>query len=156
MAGLTERRARPGTRRLTVASLGAWLLKGDPRHDEIATLLGTGFAGLGTRCVRPSYRTELVAAGQPVLYWVSGRDPLHPAGLHGQGTVTGPVHVDPDLGPVLPLHLAPVAPPVLRAELLAHPVLADLEVLRMPAGSNPSYVTGEQLAALRAGWPQVD
>ncbi|ROR93032.1 hypothetical protein [Nocardioides aurantiacus] len=151
MAGLSLAPAR----RVTADSLGAWLLKGDPRHDEVATLLSTGFADLGTRCVRPSYRTALVAAGQPLLYWVSGRDPRFPAGLHGRGTVTGPVREDPDLGPVVPLALGPVTPPVLRADLLAHPLLADLEVLRMPAGSNPSYVTLDQLAALQAGWPQV-
>ncbi len=149
MAGLSDRR-------VTAGSLGAWLLKGDPAHDEVGALLRTGFADLTTRCVRPSYRTALLAAGQPLLYWVSGRDPRHPAGLHGRGQVTGPVREDPDLGPVVPVALRPVGPPVLRAELLAHPLLADLEVLRMPAGSNPSYVTTEQLAALVAGWPQLD
>ena len=148
--------ARLTGRRVTTDSLGAWLLKGDPAHDEVGTLLRTGFADLGTRCVRPSYRTALVAAGQPLLYWVSGRNPDHPAGLHGQGHVTGPVRDDVELGPVVPVSLRLLDPPVPRTALLAHPLLADLEVLRMPAGSNPSYVTTEQLAALRAGWPQVD
>ena len=68
--------------------------------------------------MRPSYRTALMAAGQPLLYWVSGRDPRHPAGLHGRGQVTGPVRDDPDLGPVVPVALRLVHPPVLRAELL--------------------------------------
>ena len=56
----------------------------------------------------------------------------------------------------VPLRLEPVDPPVLRNDLLDHPVLGGAEVLRMPAGSNPSYLTREQLDALRAGWPQVD
>ena len=55
----------------------------------------------------------------------------------------------------VPLRLEPVAPPVLRAELLDHPVLQGAEVLRMPAGSNPSYLTVEELAALEEGSPQL-
>ena len=154
MAGLSPLPAPP-PRSVTADTLGAWLLKGDPRHDEVSGLLRTGFADLTTRCVRRSYRSDLVAAGQPVLYWVSGRHPDHPAGLRGQGEVLGPVVDDPDAGPVVPLRLRPLDPPVLRSELVDHPVLADLEVLRMPAGSNPSYVTVDQLAALREGWSQV-
>ena len=42
--------------------------------------------------------------------------------------------------------------PVLRAELLLDPVLATAEVVRMPAGSNPSYLDREQYAALRAAY----
>lgn len=148
MAGLSERR-------LTPDDLGAWLLKGNPVHDEVGELLHIGFADLATRCVRPSYRTTMLVAGQPLLYWVSGRDPRHPAGLHGQGRVLGPVEDDPELGPVVPVSLRLLEVPVRRTELLAHPVLADLEVLRMPAGSNPSYLTRAQLAALHEGWPQV-
>ena len=33
--------------------------------------------------------------------------------------------------------------------------LSGMEVLRMPAGSNPSYLTAEEVNQLRAGWPQV-
>ena len=148
MAGLSERR-------LTSDDLGAWLLKGNPVHGEVGQMLRSGFAGLATRCVRPSYRTSMLAAGQPLLYWVSGRDTEHPAGLHGQGRVLGPVEDDAELGPVVPVALQLLEVPVRRTDLLAHPVLADLEVLRMPAGSNPSYLTHAQLTALRAGWPQV-
>jgi len=35
-----------------------------------------------------------------------------------------------------------------RAELLLRPGFADAEVIRMAAGSNPSYLTSLQLAAL--------
>lgn len=49
----------------------------------------------------------------------------------------------------VPLRLEPVDPPVLRADLLADPVLSRLEVVRMPAGSNPSYLSREELARLR-------
>ena len=141
-------------RLLTPETLGAWLLKVDPRASDVGAMVRDGFASVATRCVRPTYRTELVEAGQPVLLWVSGRDPAHPAGLHAQGRTTGPAH---QLGPdhVVPVSLEILTDPVPRGELLAHPVLAGLEVLAMPAGSNPSYLTREQVDALRAGWPQV-
>lgn len=117
-------------------------------------LVRTGFAGIHTRCVRPSYRTALVAPGQPVLLWVSGQDRAHPAGVYAEGRTTGVVRPDgADL--VMPVSLRALELPVPRVELLAHPLLAHLEVLRMPAGSNPSYVTREQLEALRVGWPWV-
>jgi hypothetical protein len=44
--------------------------------------------------------------------------------------------------------LVPLEEPLLRAELLGRPDLSSLEVLRMPAGSNPSFVTPAQLAVL--------
>ncbi|CAM3571803.1 hypothetical protein [Nocardioides zeicaulis] len=93
--------------------------------------------------MRPSYRTALVRRGQRVLLWVSGPQRDLPAGIHAAGWVTGPVVDDR-----LPVRLAALEQPVLRPGLLAHPALALLEVLRMPAGSNPSWVTREELAAL--------
>ena len=142
------------TRLLTPETLGAWLLKVDPRSSDVGSMVRSGFASVVTRCVRPSYRTELVEAGQPVLLWVSGRDPAHPPGLHAQGRTTGPAH---QLGSdhVVPVSLTTLEHPVPRDELRAHPLLAGLEVLRMPAGSNPSYLTREQLEVLGEGWPQV-
>ncbi len=55
----------------------------------------------------------------------------------------------------MPLELTALAPPVLRAAFVADPVLAAAEVVRMPAGSNPSFLTVDQLAHLVARWPQV-
>ena len=40
--------------------------------------------------------------------------------------------------------------PVGRADLLRSAAFTDAEVLRMPAGSNPSYVTAVQLAEVLA------
>lgn len=93
-----------------------------------------------------------MAHGQFVLLWVSGRDPAAPAGIYASGCLIGPVREE-----ILevPVALRPVEPPVLRTELLGDPVLSRIEVLRMPAGSNPSYLTAEEVARLRAGWPQV-
>ena len=135
-------------------SLGAWLLKSSPDPLSRAEWLATGFAGLSARCVRRTYRVDLVAAGQPVLLWFSGDDREHPAGIYAQGRTTGRA-VDEGGTLEMPVALETVEPPVLRRELLEHPVLSSIEVVRMAAGSNPSFLTRAQLAELRQTWPQV-
>lgn len=97
-----------------------------------------------TRCVRRSYRLDLMAAGQPCLLWLSGRDR---PGVHAVGVVAGPVEPD---GWTVPLELTLLTDPVPRAELLVDPVARAAEVLRMPAGSNPSWLSAAQFAAVRA------
>ncbi|WP_448623640.1 hypothetical protein [Geodermatophilus sp. URMC 64] len=102
-----------------------------------------------TRCVRPSYRLGLMAAGQPCLLWRSGRDR---PGVHALGVLTGGARdVDGDGGPVVPVRLTALAEPVLRADLLTDPAFRDAEVVRMPAGSNPSWLSAAQYAAVLAG-----
>lgn len=85
-----------------------------------------------------------------MLLWVSGSDREHPAGIYARGRTTGPATPD-----AMPLVLEPLAHPLLRSELLGHPGLATMEVLRMPAGSNPSYVTREQLEVLAEMCPEL-
>jgi hypothetical protein len=138
---------------VTENTLGAWLVKASPANLPVAELLRDGFASVTSRCVRPTYRVDLVAAGQPVLLWVSGRDPRHPAGIYAAGETTGPAERGDELS--MPVRLQAVEPPVRREEILAVPGLADLEVLRMPAGSNPSYVDGAQYRTLRQAFPQL-
>jgi hypothetical protein len=130
-------------RALSTATLGAWVLKASGAAPSTREHVRAGFAHARTWCVRPTYRTDLVAAGQPVLLWVSGTEAGLPAGIHAHGRTTGPARDG-----VVPLVLDPLEDPLLRSELVGHPDLAALEVLRMPAGSNPSYVTPEQLAML--------
>jgi hypothetical protein len=144
----------PPARAITPATLGAWVVKASPTEDTVAELVRRGFSTDWTSCVRPTYRTDLVEAGQPVLLWVSGRDASTPAGIHARGVTTGSAAYGEDQVRV-PLRLEPVDPPVRRADLFGHPVLQGAEVLRMPAGSNPSYLTVEELAALEQGWPQL-
>jgi len=55
----------------------------------------------------------------------------------------------------MPVKLKPLDPPILRSELLQHPVLSQMEVITMAAGSNPSFLTRDQLAELRSSWPHV-
>jgi hypothetical protein len=100
-----------------------------------------------TRCVRRSYRLDLIDAGQPCLLWLSGRDR---PGVHALGVVTGGVQPDGDDRWTVPLELTLLPQPIPRAELLADPVAREAEVLRMPAGSNPSWLSAAQFAAVLA------
>lgn len=152
-------------RAVTRETLGAWLIKTSPRATPVDELVRTGFATVTGRCAQPTYRAEVVAANQPVLLWVSGNDARHPAGVYAQGHTTGPVEheltpdTDADAGGrpalVMPIRLMPLDPPILRRELREHPRLCALEVLRMPAGSNPSFVTHSQLRELGQRFPQL-
>jgi len=122
--------------RLTPDDVACWVLK----------TAGDVVVGEVSRCVRPSYRLGLMAPGQPCLLWRSGR---HHPGVHALGVLTGPVRQD-DGGPVVPVRFTPLAEPVPRAELVADPVFGAAEVIRMPAGSNPSWLTGAQYAVVLA------
>jgi hypothetical protein len=152
-------------RAVTRETLGAWLIKTSPSATPVDELVRTGFAAVTGRCVQPTYRAEVVAAGQPVLLWISGNDARHPAGVYAEGYTTGPA--EPEAVPpgeveeggrpglVMPIRLTPLDPPILRRQLDAHPLLSGLEVLRMPAGSNPSFLTRVQLRELATRFPQL-
>lgn len=140
-----------GPRTITRETFGAWVIKTNPRITPVDELRRTGFRTVTSRCVVPTYRVALVESGQPVLLWISGGD----AGIYASGRTTGRVEPSNDDQPAMPIELEPVAPPVLRAEIVADPVLAQIEVVRMPAGSNPSYLTRRQLEELASRWPQV-
>jgi hypothetical protein len=103
-----------------------------------------------TRCVRPSYRLRLMSAGQPCLLWLSG--PRQP-GVHALGELAGRPDPDANGQPAVAVRLTLLDEPVARADLLADPVARQAEVLRMPAGSNPSWLSADQFAAVlgRAG-----
>jgi hypothetical protein len=135
----------------SVDDLGAWLIKGNTDHAD----LEGRFAGeprVDRWCVRPSYRLGLMRGGQPVLFWASGsRRRDVPYGIWGLGRLAGPPDREPgDGGWFVPLDLVIAPPPErLRREVLrADAALAGLEVLRQPQGSNPSFVTVREFAAI--------
>jgi hypothetical protein len=130
--------------RLTPGDVACWVLKTSRPPTEILPGWRPDTERELTRCVRPSYRLALMAAGQPCLLWLSGRDR---PGVHAVGILAGPPESD-DSGPVVPVRLTLLAEPVDRAELLADPVARGAEVLRMPAGSNPSWLSRPQLGAV--------
>lgn len=152
-------------RKVNVGNLGAWMVKCNPDKWDFRGFRESGRTDIDDWSVVPSYRTELMAEGQTVLFWVTGseRSDLKP-GLWGLGTVCGPifrnqpgdepgfwldeehrrrtkhfVHLDVDL----------FVEPVPRSLIQADPRLADLEVLRQPQMGNPLLVTTDELAALK-------
>jgi hypothetical protein len=130
--------------RLTDADVACWVFKSSVPPSRLAPGWQPGEIRSLTRCVRPSYRLELMAPGRPCLLWLSGRAD---AGVHALGTLTDGPH-EADGGPVVPVRLTLLAQPLPRAALLADPVARDAEVLRMPAGSNPSWLSAAQFAVV--------
>jgi hypothetical protein len=130
--------------RLAPEDVACWVLKSARAPAEIAPRWTPGAAHELTRCVRRSYRLALMAAGQPCLLWVSGRDG---PGVHALGVLLGGADADGD-EPAVPVRLTLLDEVVPRAELLADPRTRDAEVLRMPAGSNPSWLSPRQFAAV--------
>ncbi|MGY1856185.1 hypothetical protein [Modestobacter sp. SYSU DS0290] len=133
--------------RLAPSDVAAWLLKSSRPAESVAPGWSPGGWVTVDRCVRRSYRLDLLRRGQPCVLWISGRD--HP-GLHALGEVAGAPAVDPERGPVVRVRWRRLAEPVDRAELVADPAFAAAEVVRMPAGSNPSWLSPAQYAAVLA------
>ncbi|MFL6095575.1 MAG: hypothetical protein ACJ71Y_09015 [Blastococcus sp.] len=106
-------------RRLTPGDVACWVLKTSRPPAEIAPGRRPGTEQELTRCVRPSYRLDLMDAGQPCLLWLSGR---RQPGVHALG-------------------------------VLADPDARDAEVLRMPRGSNPSWLSRAQFHVVLARVP---
>ena len=129
--------------------VACWVLKTTRPPAAIDAGWRPGKARSLTRCVRRSYRLDLMAAGQPCLLWLSGRDR---PGVHALGELTGSAEPDGE-GWVVPVRFTLLTEPVTRAELVVDPVVREAEVIRMPAGSNPSWLSAGQFAAVlsRAG-----
>ena len=143
---------------LTAGDVACWVLKTSRPPADLAPGWSPDERRALTRCVRRSYRLELMVAGQPCLLWLSGREQ---PGVHALGVVTGGVRPEGD-GWTVPVNLTLLPEPIPRAELLADPVAREAEVLRMPAGSNPSWLSEGQFTAvlaragergLRPWWP---
>ena len=118
--------------------MACWLVKSAGRPAELGP---TGWQSV-RRCLRPSYRLGLMAAGQPCLLWVSGaREP----GVAAVGRLAGVPGGDDRVE----LELLPLRAPVERSALVADGRFRAAEVVRMAAGSNPSYLRSDQLAAVR-------
>ncbi|MEW1952112.1 EVE domain-containing protein [Terrabacter sp. NPDC080008] len=143
--------------------LGAWLLKCNPELWDLRGLLDSGQDRLTSWAVQPGYRSRLVAPGDPVLFWVSGggRQGLQ-RGIWGLGHTTA--EVEPWAETEQGRWRSASASHGVRARveidvrLLDQPVSDDelraagidgLEVQRQPFMANPSFVTSDQLAALR-------
>ncbi|MEW9263912.1 hypothetical protein AB1207_04055 [Kineococcus endophyticus] len=128
---------------LTEADVACWLLKSSGRPAELPDGPAAGAVVL-SRCLRRSYRLGLLRVGQPCVLWVSGRvDP----GVAAVGRIASHVREEGG-GPAVDVELTALADVVPRAELLLDPAVGSAEVLRMPAGSNPSHLRPREWAAL--------
>lgn len=134
--------AGPARSPLTTADIGCWVIKSATAPGGIEPGWAAGERRVVSRCLRASYRLDLMAPGQRCLLWLSGR--AEP-GVHAIGTLAAAPTRD---NPAVDVAFWLLASPVPREELLHAPALESAEVLRMPAGSNPSYLTPVQLTAL--------
>jgi hypothetical protein len=130
--------------------LGAWLVKGNADQADLEGRFAQDPI-VRSWCVQPSYRTRLMRAGQVVVLWASGSRARRRYGVWGIGHLTGVPRPDPDAGRlIVPMDLLVWEPSVRvsREQLRADDRLLGLEVLRQPQGSNPSYLTNDQFAAI--------
>lgn len=135
--------AAPPRAPLTRADIGCWVIKSATAPQGVVSGWLPGERRELSRCLRPTYRLGLMAPGQRCLLWCSGsRDP----GVHAIGRLSAAAVLEPS--PCVLVELWLLASPVSRAEILHAPSLAGAEVLRMPAGSNPSYLSPPQIERL--------
>lgn len=149
------------TRPITEDNLGAWLLKCNPTTGfDLVRFLHEGSDFIYQWTVVDNYRSEMMQQDDVVIFWVSGRSTQAPRGIWGIGTVTG-ARRKPSVGDSGEYDLETVQAqvggyvidvdiplwterPVTNLELLAAGI-DDLEVQRQANGSNPSWVSKEQL-----------
>jgi|tagenome__1003787_1003787.scaffolds.fasta_scaffold20767406_2 hypothetical protein len=135
---------------LTADGVACWVLKTAAPPEELAPGWAPGTTRSLTRCLRGSYRLGLMVPGAPCLLWLSGRDR---PGVHALGVLAAaPSHAGG--GPEVAVRLTLLDRLVARADLLADPDFRSAEVVRMPAGSNPSWLSAGQYAAVLAALPR--
>jgi hypothetical protein len=125
--------------------LGAWLVRCNPHRTDLAV---RAREPVRSWCVADNYRSRLMAPGDDVLLWVSGRHPRWERGIWGAGRITAAAERDGaglQVGLLLTIRDRPL---ITDAELRAAGV-ADLEVQRMPQGSNPSWISRERFERIR-------
>ncbi|MET0865541.1 MAG: hypothetical protein ABWZ98_14510 [Nakamurella sp.] len=155
-------------RLITPDNLGAWLLRCNPAQEpELPRLVAGGGHRIKRWCVADNYRSQLMTAGDRVVFWVSGDGRQLTRGIWGVGEVlrvngfrkpTGPDQSD-DRAPVGPAGRPevevdiPLLTEALSDSLLRAAGIGDLEVQVQPQGANPSWVSTEQLARLATVGP---
>src|SRR4051794_14280155 len=138
-----------GVPQLNADDVACWLLKTAVSPEELAPGWAAGSSRSLTRCLRTSYRLELMTPGAPCLLWRSGRDR---PGVHALGVLAAAPSLGAG-GPEIAVRLTLLDRPLARADLLADPAFASAEVVRTPAGSNPSWLSADQYAAVLAALP---
>jgi len=145
--------------RVTADTLGAWVIKCNPAVTDVGSLLTSGDP-IRSWCVTDNYRTALMDAGQPAVFWVSGRARgRFPRGIWGIGCVRAAALASADSSSdgthraprslVAQLDIAVLDAPIAAGEMASIPALRNVEVLRQPFMSNPSWLSKDELSALR-------
>ena len=151
------------------------MLKCDPTSKfDLPAAMADGVDTITEWSVVPGYRSEMMAPGDKVVFWVSGNGRIMTRGIWGIGHVTdyvqdsvpedlqkGDINYWKDEEARLAVELSiPVDVPLFDEAVSVFDLQAagivTLEVQRLARGSNPSWVSKEQLAALVAllpAWP---
>lgn len=159
---------------ITTDTLGSWLVRCNPAKWDLAGYMAAGGEQVDSVSVVDNYRSTMMQPGDKILLWVSGNGRLLARGIWGLGHVTAavrdePAEVQPDGSSLwldertrrgvthavfvdIPLLDSPVTDAELKSE-----AIDDLEVQRVPMGSNPSWLSREQLSRLEPmlpPWPR--
>ena len=141
--------------------IAGWILKGDPKVFDLDAALENGRV-IERWSVHDTYRKDLMGKGQRCVLWRSGPNSAivaagYVTGRVQRGTSNPSARVDPGKAKrakwFVPVELHVLDVPIPRAELKAHPVLSQIELLRAKQMSNPTIVTPEELEALEALLP---
>jgi hypothetical protein len=138
-------------RRVSEETLGAWLIKGNADNSPLADRF-LDEPRITRWCVQRNYRSNLMRAGQPVVFWASGsRSRAVPYGVWGLGELTGPAAPDNEgrWSAHLELEIRPEHRRLTREVFRTDPRLAGAEILLQPQAGNPSFLTVTEFAALR-------
>lgn len=159
---------------ITAKTLGTWLVRCNPAKWDLAGYMAGGGEQVDSVSVVENYRSAMMQPGDPIVLWVSGNGRLLARGIWGLGHVTASVRDEPATpAPDAESHwldertrravnhavfvdIPLLDSPVTDAELRSAG-LDDLEVQRVPMGSNPSWLSREQLARMRPllpPWPR--
>jgi hypothetical protein len=154
-------------RAVTRENLGAWVIKCDPTVWDLVAMRAENGGPIESWSVGETYRNDLAQPGDRVVFWVSGTLPKEvEPGIWGVGWVVSRVHPAAVTGAdeeywrdsrarsrvryALRVDIRLQKGLIVGPKELRHdPVLSGIEVLTMPRGSNPSYLTVEQWSALQ-------
>ncbi|MGZ8177558.1 hypothetical protein ACXVUM_06460 [Williamsia sp. SKLECPSW1] len=146
-------------RAVSEATLGAWVFTASGARRDVLRDLAAGRTQIESRCVADNYRTAMMRSGHRAILWLSGpATGRTPRGVWGLGWIAGHAGRDGSGQWVVPTDITLLDPDhaVRATHIREIPTLAGMEVLRVPAASNPSWVDVDQLAVLREllpAWP---
>jgi hypothetical protein len=165
------------TTAITAQNLGAWLLRCNPEGVwDLPGFVADGGEWIDDWSVVKNYRSEMMKPGDRVVLWVSGNGRRMARGIWGVGYITSyfqdeiPQASDADevgywldeearlaVTNSIDVDIPLFDTPVTDAELKMAGI-GDLEVQRQPQGSNPSWISIEQLTRLLPllpDWPDA-